>query len=111
MNLKIVLILSFSHLFVDVTGTALPAMMPFLKDSLHLSYTAVGMVIMVSNLTSSIIQPAFGYLSDKVEMKGAAPPFFHPDLCRLFPGRSGPLVHDPIDPCHPERRGGSGLSS
>jgi FSR family fosmidomycin resistance protein-like MFS transporter len=73
MNLKIVLILSLSHLFVDVTGTALPAMMPFLKDSLHLSYTAVGMVIMVSNLTSSIIQPAFGYLSDKVEIKGLLP--------------------------------------
>ena len=73
MNLKIVLILSFSHLFVDVTGTALPAMMPFLKESLHLSYTAVGTVIMVSNLTSSIIQPAFGYLSDKVEIKGLLP--------------------------------------
>jgi FSR family fosmidomycin resistance protein-like MFS transporter len=73
MNFKIVLILSISHLFVDVTGTALPAMMPFLKDSLHLSYTAVGMVIMVSNLTSSIIQPAFGYLSDKVEIKGLLP--------------------------------------
>jgi MFS transporter, FSR family, fosmidomycin resistance protein len=73
LNSKIVLILSFSHLFVDVTGSALPAMMPFLKDFLNLNYTAVGMVIMVSNLTSSIIQPAFGYLSDKVEIKGLLP--------------------------------------
>jgi len=29
----------------------------------------VGAVIMVSNMTSSIIQPLFGYLSDKMELK------------------------------------------
>ena len=73
MNLKIILILSLSHLSIDVTGSALPAMMPFLRNTLHLSYTAVGAVIMVSNMTSSIIQPLFGYLSDKMEMKWLLP--------------------------------------
>jgi len=72
-DLKIILILSLSHVFTDLTGTALPAMMPFLKNSLQLSYTAVGTVIMVSNMTSSIIQPFFGYLSDKVEMRWLLP--------------------------------------
>ena len=73
MNLKIILILSLSHLITDLTGSALPAMMPFLKNTLQLSYTAVGAVIMVSNMTSSIIQPLFGYLSDKMEMKWLLP--------------------------------------
>ena len=73
MNLKIILILSLTHLFTDLTGSALPAMMPFLKNTLQLSYTAVGAVIMVSNMTSSIIQPLFGYLSDKMEMKWLLP--------------------------------------
>jgi len=73
MNLKIILVLSLSHVFIDLTGSALPAMMPFLKSSLQLSYTAVGVVIMVSNMTSSIIQPFFGYLSDKREMKWLLP--------------------------------------
>jgi FSR family fosmidomycin resistance protein-like MFS transporter len=73
MNLKIILILSLSHLVTDLTGSALPAMMPFLKDTLHLSYTSVGAVIMVSNMTSSIIQPLFGYLSDKMELKWFLP--------------------------------------
>ncbi len=73
MNLKIILILSLSHLVTDLTGSALPAMMPFLKNTLQLSYTAVGTVIMVSNLTSSIIQPFFGYLSDKMEIKWLLP--------------------------------------
>jgi FSR family fosmidomycin resistance protein-like MFS transporter len=72
-NLKIILILSLSHLIIDLTGSALPAMMPFLKDTLQLSYTAVGAVIMVSNMTSSIIQPLFGYLSDKMELKWFLP--------------------------------------
>jgi FSR family fosmidomycin resistance protein-like MFS transporter len=72
-NLKIILILSLSHLFTDLTGSALPAMMPFLKNTLQLSYTAVGAVIMISNMTSSIIQPLFGYLSDKMEMKWLLP--------------------------------------
>ena len=73
MNLKIILILSLSHLITDLTGSALPAMMPFLKNALQLNYTAVGAVIMVSNMTSSIIQPLFGYLSDKMEMKWLLP--------------------------------------
>jgi FSR family fosmidomycin resistance protein-like MFS transporter len=72
-NLKIILILSVSHLITDLTGSALPAMMPFLKNTLQLSYTAVGAVIMVSNMTSSIIQPLFGYLSDKMELKWFLP--------------------------------------
>jgi FSR family fosmidomycin resistance protein-like MFS transporter len=48
-------------------------MMPFLKNTHQLSYTAVGAVIMVSNMTSSIIQPLFGYLSDRMEMKWLLP--------------------------------------
>jgi len=73
MNLKIILILSLSHLITDLTGSALPAMMPFLKNTLQLSYTAVGAVIMISNMTSSIIQPLFGYLSDRMELKWFLP--------------------------------------
>jgi len=73
MNLKIILILSLTHLFIDITGSAIPSMMPFVKDALQLSYTSVGSVIMVSNLTSSIIQPLFGYISDKVNVRWLLP--------------------------------------
>ena len=73
MNLKIILILSLSHLSIDLTGAALPAMMPFLKNALQLSYTAVGTVIMTFSLTSSIIQPCFGYISDRIEVKWLLP--------------------------------------
>lgn len=73
MNLKLILVLSISHVFIDLTGMAIPAMLPFLKKALALTYTQVGVVIMVSNLTSSIIQPCFGYLSDRITMKWLLP--------------------------------------
>ena len=73
MNLKLILILSISHLAIDITGSALPAIMPFLKEALALNYTMVGTVIMISNVTSSIIQPCLGYFSDRVQVKWVVP--------------------------------------
>jgi FSR family fosmidomycin resistance protein-like MFS transporter len=73
MNLKIIAVLSISHLCIDLTGSALPAIMPFLKEALHLNYTEIGAVIMISNLTSSLIQPCFGYISDRMEVKWLLP--------------------------------------
>lgn len=66
-NLKILLILSFGHLATDVYQGALPAILPFLKTKLSLSYTTAGVVLMAANFTSSILQPVFGHLSDKKE--------------------------------------------
>lgn len=64
MNLKVLLLLSLAHLVTDINQGAVPALLPFMKEALGLSYTAAGMVLLASNLTSSIIQPLFGYLSD-----------------------------------------------
>ena len=57
-------LLSIGHLTVDVTGGALPALLPFLQAEFHLSYLQLALVIAVSNVTSSIVQPAFGLMSD-----------------------------------------------
>ncbi len=65
MNLKALLLLSMGHLITDINQGGLPVLLPFIKDSLDLSYTAAGAIIMTSNLTSSTIQPLFGYLSDR----------------------------------------------
>ncbi len=65
MNLKALLLLSMGHLITDINQGGLPVLLPFIKGSLDLSYTAAGAIIMTSNLTSSTIQPLFGYLSDR----------------------------------------------
>jgi FSR family fosmidomycin resistance protein-like MFS transporter len=64
-NLKILLILSLGHLVTDIYQGALPAILPFLKDNLSLSYTMTGIILMAANFTSSLIQPLFGFISDK----------------------------------------------
>jgi FSR family fosmidomycin resistance protein-like MFS transporter len=66
-NLKILLLLSFGHLVTDIYQGALPAILPFLKDKLALTYTMAGVLLMASNFTSSILQPIFGHFSDKKE--------------------------------------------
>lgn len=66
-NIKMLLILSLGHLVTDIYQGSLPAILPFLKDKLALSYAMTGAIMMASNLTSSVIQPLFGYLSDRKE--------------------------------------------
>ncbi|MCX8111238.1 MAG: MFS transporter [Syntrophorhabdaceae bacterium] len=66
-NLKVLLILSLGHLVTDIYQGALPATLPFLKEKLALSYTMTGFILMMANFTSSILQPLFGFYSDKKE--------------------------------------------
>jgi FSR family fosmidomycin resistance protein-like MFS transporter len=58
-------LLSMGHMVTDITNGALPAMLPFLKEALGLSYAMAGTIVLVSNIMSSVIQPAFGYLTDR----------------------------------------------
>lgn len=67
-NLRVLLILSLGHLVVDIYQGALPAILPFLKDRFGLSYAMTGLILMASNFTSSILQPVFGYVSDRKTM-------------------------------------------
>jgi MFS transporter, FSR family, fosmidomycin resistance protein len=65
LNKKALVILSAAHLVTDINQGALPALLPFFKEAMNLSYTTSGVILLSANLTSSIIQPAFGHLSDR----------------------------------------------
>jgi MFS transporter, FSR family, fosmidomycin resistance protein len=58
-------LLSSGHLATDFANGALPALIPFLKDRFALSYTLVGVLILASQASSSLIQPVFGIWSDR----------------------------------------------
>ena len=58
-------LLCMGHMVADLNTNALPALLPFLKDALGLSYAMAGTIILFSNLTSSAVQPVFGYLADR----------------------------------------------
>jgi FSR family fosmidomycin resistance protein-like MFS transporter len=64
-NARLIGALALGHLVIDINQGALPALLPFLKVAHGLSYTAAGVLILVGNLTSSMIQPVFGYFTDR----------------------------------------------
>ncbi len=72
-KLRVLLLFVLGHLATDTTQGALPALLPFLKESLDLSYAAAGVIVMTMNLTSSVIQPLFGYLTDRLRLRWLVP--------------------------------------
>ena len=63
---KIPLLLLFvGHVWVDASQAILPVALVKLKELFSLSYFQVGFIMAVLNLTSSVIQPVFGYISDR----------------------------------------------
>jgi FSR family fosmidomycin resistance protein-like MFS transporter len=70
---KLIALLALGHLVVDVNQGSLPAVLPFLKSAHQLSYAQAATIILMANLTSSIIQPIFGYLSDRTARRWILP--------------------------------------
>ncbi|SEU15596.1 MFS transporter [Paenibacillus sp. NFR01] len=62
---RILLAVSFVHLFNDSIQALIPAMFPILKANMLLSYAQVGWISFALNLTSSVIQPVIGYAADR----------------------------------------------
>lgn len=59
------LLMFLGHVWVDVSQAILPVALVKLKEVFFLSYFQVGLMMAVLNLTSSVIQPVFGYISDR----------------------------------------------
>jgi FSR family fosmidomycin resistance protein-like MFS transporter len=72
-NRRVLAQLSFGHLATDLSQGALPALLPLFKTRYHLSYIDVGFIVLMANISSSLIQPAFGVLSDRITMRWLMP--------------------------------------
>ncbi|MBI4591613.1 MAG: MFS transporter [Candidatus Rokubacteria bacterium] len=72
-NARLLTLLALGHLVIDTNQGALPAILPFLREAFQLSYAAAGTIILAANLTSSVIQPLFGYLSDQTARRWLLP--------------------------------------
>lgn len=73
MDTRALILLIMGHLITDTTQGGLPTLLPLLQDSLGLTYAASGAVVMTMNLTSSVIQPLFGYLTDRFQLRWLLP--------------------------------------
>lgn len=61
---KSFVILSTCHTFVDIYGAFMGPIMPFLAAKIGMSLGLAGLLISISSIASSIMQPLFGYVSD-----------------------------------------------
>lgn len=66
MDKKKIFLVSLGHLSCDVNGGALPALLPFLIAHYGFDYQAAAGLMFAFSFLSSIIQPVFGYLSDRI---------------------------------------------
>lgn len=57
---------SLGHLTADVCQGAVPAMLPFFIAERHLGYAQAGALVLAATLASSILQPLFGILADRI---------------------------------------------
>jgi FSR family fosmidomycin resistance protein-like MFS transporter len=66
MKKRLIALLTTGHFVTDINQGALPALLPFLIAKHGLSYTSAAALILASTVSSSVIQPAFGFWADKV---------------------------------------------
>ena len=64
-NTRVLGLLALGHLVVDMNQGALAPLLPFLKTAFGLTYVTSAAILLVATMTSSLIQPVFGYLADR----------------------------------------------
>ncbi|MFC4776205.1 MFS transporter [Paenibacillus sp. GCM10023252] len=61
----ILMAISSVHLLNDAMQSVVTALFPVFEESLNLNYAQVGWIVFTLNMTSSVIQPVVGIISDK----------------------------------------------
>ncbi|WP_425880199.1 MFS transporter [Acinetobacter sp. TWP2-2-3] len=61
----IIFAVALAHLLNDLIQAALPAIYPLLKDNFSLSFTQIGLISLVYQITASLLQPWIGLYTDK----------------------------------------------
>ena len=57
--------LSLAHLLNDVIQSLIPAIYPLLKEAYRLDFAQIGLITLAFQVTSSLLQPLLGHLTDK----------------------------------------------
>ncbi len=63
--MPVLLALSAAHLLNDMMQSLVPAIYPIIKDVHGLSFSQIGLITLVFQLTASLFQPAVGFVTDK----------------------------------------------
>lgn len=63
--MPILLALSGAHLLNDLIQSMIPAMYPLLKEAYLLDFAQIGLITLAFQVTASLLQPLFGFVTDK----------------------------------------------
>ena len=66
MKRRLLFLLAGAHFCTDLSSGALMAVLPFLVTHAGMDYTAVAGLVFAWSFLSSIVQPFFGYLADRI---------------------------------------------
>jgi FSR family fosmidomycin resistance protein-like MFS transporter len=62
---RVLVAISFCHMLNDMCQSLLPSIYPILKGQFHLSFSQIGMLAFVNQVTASIFQPFVGHYTDR----------------------------------------------
>lgn len=63
--MSVLVALSFTHLLNDTLQSLIPSIYPLVKDSLHLSFSQIGLITLTFQMSASLLQPLVGLYTDK----------------------------------------------
>lgn len=61
----VLLAISFAHLLNDMMQSVIPAVYPLLKEKFGFTFAQIGVITLVFQLTSSLLQPFAGWIADR----------------------------------------------
>ncbi len=73
MNSRAIAFLSMGHFLIDFCQGVVPALLPFLVAERGFSYTAAAGLVFALSATSSVVQPLFGQLADRLALPWLLP--------------------------------------
>jgi FSR family fosmidomycin resistance protein-like MFS transporter len=65
MATRILISLSLCHLLNDMMQSVLPSVYPILKENFSLSFSQIGLITLVNQITASLLQPFIGHYTDR----------------------------------------------
>ena len=108
MNRRALALLSVGHFLIDLCQGIVPALMPFLVERRGFSKAEAAGLVFAISATSSVVQPVFGQLADRLAMAWLLPAsiFLTGTALAWAPGDE---LHGRAPGLRAERAGGGGL--
>lgn len=63
--IRLIFPISLAHLTIELCNNYMPVVYPILIPTMGLSYAQVGLVTLVASIGATLVQPLFGFLSDR----------------------------------------------